>query len=71
MVVVLEPGSSIEDITEDTQIIAVDMPNQDGIDPDWETYAVSVDEIEAATGYDFLSAVPTEIQAVIESQVSR
>ncbi|MBD2068013.1 DNA/RNA non-specific endonuclease [Leptolyngbya sp. FACHB-671] len=39
VVVVLEPGSSIEDITEETRVIAVDMPNQDGIDPDWETYS--------------------------------
>ncbi|MBD2057806.1 DNA/RNA non-specific endonuclease [Oculatella sp. FACHB-28] len=71
VVVVLEPGSGIEDITEETRVIAVDVPNQDGIDPDWETYSVSVDEIEAATGYDFLSAVPTETQEAIESRVSR
>ena len=45
------------------------MFNSIGIKSDWKVYRVSVDKIESATGYDFLSKVPKEIQDVIESRV--
>jgi endonuclease G, mitochondrial len=40
-----------------------------GIHP-WTDYLTSVDAIEKATGYDFLSNVPKAVQAVIEAKVA-
>jgi len=51
-----------------TEVIAVDMPNSDRIESDWQQYRTTIDRIEIATGYDLLSDVPTGIQAVIEVQ---
>ncbi|MEO0645819.1 MAG: DNA/RNA non-specific endonuclease, partial [Cyanobacteria bacterium J06650_10] len=66
VIVVLD---SIEDeINRGTEVIAVDMPNSDRIDADWQQYRTTIDRIEIATGYDLLSEVSTGIQAAIESQ---
>ncbi|MEL6157706.1 MAG: DNA/RNA non-specific endonuclease [Cyanobacteria bacterium J06627_32] len=61
------------DSTEDgvdrgTEVIAVDMPNSDRIESDWQLYRTTVDRIEIATGYDLLSEVPENVQAAIESR---
>ena len=57
-----------DEVTRRTEVIAVDMPNSDRIEPDWRLYRTTVDRIEIATGYDLLSEVPVDIQSVIESQ---
>jgi len=44
-----------------TRVIAIDTPNDNGINTLWGSYRVSVDAIEAATGYDILSAVPAAV----------
>jgi endonuclease G len=36
---------------------------------DWKKYKVSVAQIEKETGFDFLSNVPKDIQAKIESRI--
>lgn len=71
IVVVLErPGLPISSITEKTPIIAVIMPNRQGIKTNnWRTYRTSIDAIEQLTGYDFLSAVAPSIQTVLESRI--
>ncbi len=69
IIVVLKPGSGVRGVNKNTRVIAVDMPNSNRIRSDWKAYRVSVDKIESATGYDFLSKVPLEIQEVIESRV--
>lgn len=52
----------------DVEIIAVDMPNTTGpLSNDWQTYRVTVDHIEALTGYDFLSALPDRLESILES----
>jgi endonuclease G len=45
------------------------IPNSGTINSDWRTYRVSVDQVEAITGFDFFSNVPAGIQAVIEGRV--
>jgi endonuclease G len=71
IIVVLDrPGLGWRGVTNTTRVIAVTMPNQQGIKAqDWKSFRKSVDEIEAQTGYDFLRNVPTPIQAVIEAKV--
>jgi len=71
VVVVLErPDLDVSGVSSSTRLIAVMMPNSDEVArTDWRDYRVSVDAIEAATGYDFLSNVPKAIQDEIESKV--
>ncbi len=65
-------GSNLSDISVSTRVIAVWMPNVNGIrGVDWRNYRVSVDKIEAATKYDLLSNVPESVQKVIEARVDR
>ncbi len=71
IVVVLERGQGLESITKETRVIAVNMPNEQGKEfkkSGWRKYLTTVDELERLTGYDFLSNVPPDIQAVIESK---
>lgn len=70
VIVVLQPNAGIQSITNQTRVIGVAMPNIEGIkDVDWRTYRVSVDAIESATRYDFLTNVPESVQKVLESRV--
>jgi endonuclease G, mitochondrial len=70
IVVVLDrPGLTLDSITETTPIIAVLMPNQQGIkETNWTSYRTSIDAIEQLTGYDFLSNVAEPIQASLEAK---
>ncbi|WP_446373656.1 DNA/RNA non-specific endonuclease [Coleofasciculus sp. D1-CHI-01] len=64
------PGQGVHGITSNTRLIAVMIPNSDKVaGMNWRDYRVSVDRVEAATGYNFLSNVPTSIQDEIESRL--
>src|ERR1051325_3485405 len=71
VIMVLPAGTNdVSRVTTSTRTIAVIMPNTQGIRTvPWRNYRVSVDQVEALTGYDFFSSVPTSIQSVIESVV--
>ncbi|MDF5722418.1 MAG: DNA/RNA non-specific endonuclease [Rhizonema sp. PD37] len=70
IIVVLDRPGNASSVTNATRVIAVDIPNTQGIrNNNWKTYRVSVDSIEKKTGYDFLTNVPTKIQSVIEAKV--
>jgi endonuclease G len=71
VIMVLDSGENdLNRVTTTTRLIGVDMPNnndQISRKDDWKSYRICVDSIEARTGYDFFSNVPTSTQAVIES----
>jgi endonuclease G len=70
VIIVLPVGSNdVSRVTTSTRTIAVVMPNSGTIGTDWRAYRVSVDQVEAITGYDFFSNVSSGIQAVIEGRV--
>ena len=71
VIIVLPVGANdTSRVTTSTRTIAVIMPNTQGIrNNDWRNYRVSVDQVEALTGFDFFSNVPVAIQAAIESVV--
>ncbi|NJM45461.1 MAG: DNA/RNA non-specific endonuclease [Alkalinema sp. RU_4_3] len=70
VIVVLDGPSATPAITSKTRVIAVSMPNEQGIkDMPWQNYRVSVDAIEAITGYDLLSTVPKRTQTALEKRV--
>ena len=70
IVVVLPRSGALADVNDNTRVIAVDMPNVQGIGKDrWQKYRTSVRSIEEKTGYDFFSALPRELQDVLEIRV--
>jgi endonuclease G, mitochondrial len=70
VIVFAEVGSKgAASVNDKTQVIAVDLPNEEGIKSDrWQTYKTTIRDIEGKTGYDFLSTVPKEIQDKLETQ---
>jgi endonuclease G, mitochondrial len=57
-------------VTASTRVITIIMPNTQGIRTnDWRIYRTSVDAVEAATGYNFLSNLPLAVQDAVESVV--
>jgi len=70
VVLVLDrPGSGLSGVTAKTETIAVWMPNSASAgNKDWKRYIVTVDDVEAKTGYDFFSKIPGTVQKVIESR---
>lgn len=78
VIVVLDtPNAGLEGITDNTRVIAVVMPHQQGVKGEaWNIrvngqpkYITTVREIEKLTGYNFLSNVPPAVQDVIETKV--
>ena len=70
IVVVLERGQGLEDVSPATRVIAVVMPNTTGIlDQAWGQYRTSVSEIERRTGYGFLSLVPEPVRRSLVTRV--
>lgn len=70
--IVIPDGSADSSrVSAGTRVIAVNIPNTNTLNTSltWKDYRVSVDAIEAITGYDFLSRLPIPLQAGIESQV--
>lgn len=70
VIVVIPAGSDdVNRVTTSTRVIAIDTPNANSISSTWGTYRTTVDAIEAATGYDLLSILPDNVEAVLESTV--
>lgn len=68
--VVVPGGAPVSSVNENTRVIAVDMPNVKGIkNADWQLYRTSVRRIEQATGYNFLSSLPPNVQDALETKV--
>ena len=63
-------GSVLSRITPATRVIAVDIPNIEGIRSEpWNKYVVSVNQIEALTGYHFFIALAPGIASVLKAKV--
>ncbi|MBB4637537.1 DNA/RNA non-specific endonuclease [Longimicrobium terrae] len=73
IIVVMNRGEGLANVTSASsiQVIAVIMPNQAGIqNNDWPQYRTSVDNIEALTGYNFLSLLPDAIENAVEASAN-
>lgn len=67
--VVVPAGSDISAINEKTRVIAINMPNVNGIkNADWQVYRTTVRQIEQNTGYNLLSSLPQNIQDALETK---
>jgi endonuclease G len=70
VVIVLPAGTNdVSRVTTTTRTIAVIVPNRNDVSSDWRTYRVSVDQVEALTGFDFFSNVEDSIENTIEATV--
>jgi endonuclease G, mitochondrial len=69
LVVLPEGENDLRRINSNTRVIAVDTPNINTANSDWGIYRTTVDAVEAATGYNLLSALSEQLQRVLESQV--
>ncbi len=73
IVVAMDRSTGLSSITTwddlaSVQVIAVSMPNIAGIrNANWRDYQVSVDSLEALTGYNFLASLPDNFEAAIEA----
>lgn len=67
--VIMGAGKGLADVNSvnDLQVIAVVIPNATTENADWTTYKVTVDSVEALTGYDLLSLLPDNIEKAVES----
>lgn len=67
--IVLSKGNNdLSRVDANTTIIAVDTPNINSINSDWTKYITTVGDIEQATGYDLLSALPTTLQTTLQAK---
>lgn len=67
--VVVPAGSGVSEIKENTRVIAVDIPNVNGIkNTDWQFFRTNVREIEKKTNYNFLTALPQDLQDALENK---
>jgi endonuclease G len=70
VVIVLPSGTNdVSRVTTSTRTIAVIVPNRNDVSSDWRTYRVSVDQVEALTGFDFFSNVEDSVENAIEGTV--
>ena len=70
IVVVLDRNQSVEDVSETTRVIAVNMPNKTGIMREgWGQYRTTVAELEKLTRYNFLPDVPERVQKALEGRL--
>ena len=68
VIVMVPQGRGLDAVGPSTPVVAVEMPNEAGSGNDWRRYVVTVDALEARTGYDFLNLLSRELQARIEAQ---
>jgi endonuclease G len=70
IVVIMPAGQGLANVTSASsiQVIAAMFPNVQGIrSVDWNTYRTTVRKIEQTTGYNFLSALPDDIEEMVET----
>ena len=71
-IVVIVPvgaGSVTNRITATNRVIAIKVPNTNGILSAWQNYITSAGKIEADTGYTFFTTLPPGVAAVLRAKV--
>jgi endonuclease G len=64
-----DPSKDAARVDEQTRIIAVNMPNVEGVGEDWSKFRTSVKEIEQLTSFKFFDKVPDNIIGPIKDVV--
>lgn len=70
LVVPTGSGMAIDRVTSSTRVIAIRIPNIAGVRSDpWANYVTSIAQIEADTGFTFLTALPSATANVLRTKV--
>lgn len=69
IVVIPQGNGDLARVNGTTRVIAIDTPNDNSISSTWGSYRVSVDAIEAATGYNLLSELGDAVENLLEAGV--
>jgi hypothetical protein len=73
IILVLPRGENdLKRIAASTRVIAVSMPNRERAeiaDSRWPQWITTVDQIEKTTGYDFFSALPENVERLLEQKL--
>jgi endonuclease G len=67
-VIIPKGDNDIMRVTTTTRVIAVNTPNINTTNSDWTKYIVTVKDIETATGYTLLSALPDNVRTALEGE---
>jgi endonuclease G len=71
IIVVVDQGADIRHLDASAPAYAVIMPHTAEVAGKlWSDYLVSIDDVEKQTGYDFLNALPVDVQATIEARIA-
>jgi endonuclease G, mitochondrial len=69
VVVVVEAGQGLSDVTAETMVLSVVMPNDDSVrGKAWESFGVSVRELEKRSGYNLLSRLDDAVEEELEAR---
>jgi len=69
VIAMLATGQSANEVTPRTPVISVVIPNDAAVGArPWTDFVTSVDDVERQSGYDFLNAIPDDVEAVLEAQ---
>jgi endonuclease G len=71
IVVVVPPGgdAALSRITAATRVIALKIPNNNGVSSTWQNYVTSASQIEVDTGYTFFTALPPDVASALRNKV--
>lgn len=66
----LGSGPTLSRITHSTRVIAVNIPNLQGVRNDpWQDYLTSVNQLQTNTGFTFFTALDSNLAAILRSKV--
>jgi endonuclease G len=67
--VVLPRGAGLHNVTASTPVFAIEMPNDTSVrGRKWPEFRTAVDDMERDSGYDFLAALPDDVEAQVEAR---
>ena len=70
IIVLMPDNADISTINQDTRIIAVDMPNSEGVqNENWRKFRTTVRNIEQRTNYNFFSNLPENVRNSLKTKV--
>ncbi len=62
-------GTALSRITAATRVIAIKVPNSNGVVSTWQTYVTSANQIQVDTGFTFFTALSPDIAAALRNEV--
>ena len=71
ILVIPDSDDDLNRINSDTEVIAVDTPNDNAVSTYWKDYVCTVKDIEKATGYMFFTNLPADTRSSLENRIYR